>query len=343
MMQFGGAAWVDQKVIGSARPPVEVFPVCEVDNPVGVPLELRGRRGLQTSTLLRMVLRGEPYIVAKFRGSHAWRSRGEALRRAAAGKVLVTSQWPALLLATDAGLKPRLHLAHNVDFQLSVNHDPMLFRVMRNPQRTRGFELKLLRAAASVVALSATDADWIAAEGIGAVSRSLAPQPVAGVQEVRGAIGFLGKVSWPPNRIALEVLLREVMPDIASNLADPPELVLAGRGSEAFRSARVSGLGAIDNLDRFYERVDLVVIPRLGQATGISVKMLEAVERGIPVVAPRQLIADAGLSHTYIAADSPAEMARAIVDYYSGKEHEKLGSTPFIPPMNLRELIDQAS
>ena len=125
-------------------------------------------------------------------------------------------------------------------------------------------------------------------------------------------VGFIGKASWPPNREALETLLGPVASALDAQGTDA-RFVLGGKGTEEFAGRdRVERSGYVDDLDEFYRSVDVVVIPRLGESTGISVKMLEAIEYGVPVIVPRSLADAVDPDGPWIVADGPAEIASAI-------------------------------
>lgn len=300
---------------------VDTFVVCEQDKqPHSVPLEVRGDRNRAMRTLVRMLTKREPYLSAKLTWSPHWGPRVASLiDRAANYRIAITSQWPGLLLATEASVIPALHIAHNVDHVLSATHDPWPFRLIGNHRRTRRLELEMLSKLCSVLALSASDVSRLELEGISAKPLSLAPV-LTNERRNRSmtyAIGFIGKLSWPPNSEALAVLLEKVMPLVRVAMRPAPRLLVAGRGSEGVRGVGVTPLGQIEDLGQFYSAIDLVVIPRLGTTTGISVKMLEAVEHGVAVVAPRSLIEDSGMRSGCIAADDPNEIVSAILDFYN--------------------------
>jgi hypothetical protein len=213
-----------------------------------------------------------------------------------------------------------LHVAHNVDSVLAARHDPALFAGLHNVRRTASLERKLLARPERVVTLSSTDADRLSAWDIAAPPLRLIEPRSVQRRSLGSArrLGFIGKASWPPNRETLHALTTTVLPAARRRLADaPPSLVIAGLGSEAFAGCEgVVALGAVDDVETFYDQIDLVVVPRGGDTTGISVKLLEAVSRGIPVIAPRRLVEDAGLTEGAITAESTEATIDAIVGLY---------------------------
>lgn len=285
-----------------------------------VPLEIKARPAAAASTILRMVFLREPYQEAKFRFSRSWKQRRADLTseiRINPPDLIVTSQWPGLLMAEQAGLYPNLHIAHNVDTVLAENFDPAIFHAIRNVARMREREKGLLRRPVAIAAISRSDARRISDWGIPArpISIPLTVRPAT--RPSTFALGFIGKTSWPPNRTAIDGLVGDLLPILKSRLgSDAPRIILAGRGSEQWaNSPGVEAWGEVAELDRFYRSIDLVVIPRTGTTTGISVKLMEAVEHGICVIAPSNLIEDAGSPPGCIPADTIPEMATAVVDF----------------------------
>ncbi|MGY1659606.1 WecB/TagA/CpsF family glycosyltransferase [Geodermatophilus sp. SYSU D00705] len=326
---LGGASWVDRRILDQVPDGVTVD-VVEVLQPAGhvrrVPVSVQDSRVNQTRVLLRIARRREAYQEAKFRFHRGWLEAVQHVRYMIADggyDLLVTSQWPALLMAEDADVWPDLHIAHNVDTVIAQRYDPAALRLFRNAARTEGAERRLLSRAGHVLALSRSDVlrlrEWgIDAEHLSLVGQEPGPRPVE--RPRRNGIGFIGNLRWPPNATALRALMDDVMPEVGRRepaLRDALQVVLAGRGSEALAGPGVEALGVIDDVRTFYDRVDAVVVPRTGPSTGVSVKMLEALERGVDVVAPRALLDDAGVVHGAWPGDTPEEMAGQIIEFFS--------------------------
>jgi hypothetical protein len=347
--EMGGAAWVDTRTLGalSFRSNVQRMLVSDLREAEPVALEVRRDFRLAVQTLLRMIGRGEPYQVAKFRRSSQWQARADQLRALRANvDVLVTSQWPALLLASDAGVEIDVHLAHNVDYLLAEKYDPPLFRLMGNAVRMRRVEQELIGRPTCVVAISRNDAQRIAMTGRAARHVRLIDGEAPTAIRSRRAIGFIGKGTWPPNAEALDTLVEEVMPLVRRRLqGDAPRLVVAGRDTERWRGAGILNLGAVDDVGQFYDNIDLVVVPRSGLTTGVSVKLLEAIERGVAAIAPRQLAVDAGVHGSCATADSPEDIAEQILTFYAAREPGTVeghgGGTGPDESVTLSQLIDQ--
>ncbi|WP_209751453.1 glycosyltransferase family 4 protein [Arthrobacter sp. PvP103] len=228
----------------------------------------------------------------------------------------MTSQWPALLLLADAGVESDIHIAHNVDTVISRSHDPAQFRWLGNSHRMEIKEREILRLPKSVLAISKSDTDRIRKWGVPCRHLTIAPRNFNERPPSSTVIGFIGKATWPPNAQAIRILVDEVLPKVREKIPTA-NVVLSGRETEKWSdSDGVTSLGRIDQLSDFYDLADLVVVPRLGESTGVSVKMLEAVTFGRPVVAPSILASDAGLDQGVIKADDVNATVDAIVEYF---------------------------
>lgn len=347
---LGGASWVDRNIISALTREfdVRVLALANRDGDRGH-LRLEVRRHLPSAlrTLRRMVLGSEPYFSAKFRTDLNWQTQTRAVRAALEQhSLLVTSQLPALLVAEEAGLFPDLHIAHNVDTVLAESHDPKLFRLLGNASRMEQLERRVLAQPRYLAALSTRDVarlkDW-------RLDASHWPLGVAGQIQLRksGRIGFLGKGSWPPNIAAVEFLIDEVMPLVRPRLGSrTPQVVIAGRETSKWSGRPgVEVVGEVESAEEFYRSVDMVAVPRMGEATGVSVKMLEARACGVPVIVPPELARDAGLTDGYLSAKSTDETVDRIVEFYSGcaeAEDTYTPNAPYqeVPAEILRKLVE---
>lgn len=325
LQALGGGGWVDRRIlqqIDAAGRSTASFAVATLEaGPAAVPLEIREDRKALTRTVLRMGVRGEPYGVAKFSHSPAWGRRAHRLLEAARGRTIVASQFPSLLLCRTAGVVPAAYVAHNVEHVLAEQHNPrVLERVWADSQRLAHVERDALSGVPVVAVLSRDDVARLH-EWHGDVRHlPLLQQP--GARRVRPrTIGFLGKSTWPPNAVALSVLIDDVLPRLRAVLgADTPALLVAGRGSDGLPPQDgVELRGEVDDLASFYAEVGAVVVPRLGVSTGISVKVVEALEHGVSVVAPRAVARAAGVEDLVVPGDTPSEMAAALLDVFSGR------------------------
>lgn len=328
--ELGGGGWVDRRLLESLRANGTSVDLVTVTGPDGewreqgysgvsagsVPLEMRSDRAALARVALGMLVSPEPYLARKFTVFGGWSRAVRLLRERAAGKPVLTSGWPALLLAHAAGVTVSAHIAHNVESAIADEHSPAALRLLGERARLRHAERRLLRTPRRVFALSRTDASVL--RNWGAIAEPL-PIPVVpqgeSVSERPNTVGFIGKASWPPNAAALRALLGPVHEEL-ERLGSDVRFVLAGRGTDEFAGHPrvVSGGWVADEAD-FYARVGLVVVPRFGVSTGISVKMIEAAEFGVPALVPRALADAVDPDGPWLVADEPTAIAEGIAKW----------------------------
>lgn len=271
-----------------------------------------------------MLISGEPYLSRKFTGFTGWASAISLLQARAKGRRVVTSGWPGLLLAENAGVDVAAHIAHNVETVIAQEHAPRPLRMLGEVDRLRRAEQRLLAHPDRVVALSHRDVQRLAAWGVSATPITVPLCPVGVVRSRRPgaapALGFIGKAGWPPNARALAALLGPVHQRL-TELDARLDFVLAGRDTENFAThPRVRSSGIVDSVADFYRQVDLVVVPRFGTATGISVKVLEAAEHGVASVLPADLAAAIDPAGPWLIAEDAVQTADAVLRWRRGEQ-----------------------
>jgi len=193
----------------------------------------------------------------------------------------------------------------------------------REAERLQRIERHALHEAAVVACLSEGDAQRMAAlaqQGSPALRARLLvlpgyPAAIGRAPECQPAtatlrrVGLIGNWTWAPNRAGLQWLLAAVWPWLRSQGC---ELVLAGGGLEGMpMPAGVRLLGRVPDVESFYAQVDLVAIPSL-HGSGVQEKAIEAIGRGLPVVATGHALRglDPGLPAQVHRADDPQDFAR---------------------------------
>jgi len=133
---------------------------------------------------------------------------------------------------------------------------------------------------------------------------------------------FLGNLDYAPNRDAVLRLVTDILPAVRSKCPDA-RLLLAGAGGDALRDAchgeqGVDWLGYVDAVESVYDRATVVVAP-LRAGGGSRLKILEAFERGVPVVASHKAVE--GLEVTTgrhaLLAENDTDIAAAVVQLAS--------------------------
>lgn len=153
------------------------------------------------------------------------------------------------------------------------------------------------------------------------------PNAVTVRQQAHAAAGaprvlFLGNLNYQPNRDAALRLVNKILPAVRRKIPDA-RLLLAGSGGESLREAccsdhnsnnGVDWLGYVENVDTLYDRATVIVAP-LRAGGGSRLKILEAFERGRPVVATHKAVE--GLAVTdgrhALLAESDGDLADAVI------------------------------
>lgn len=312
--QLGGAAWINKEITNELSNNFEIT-VKTIENFItqsnsNIHIEIQKNTFLLFKTLIRMIFLREAYFVAKFRSSSNWKKAvDELLRIHGDFDLLITSESPSLLLSKDSKIRPDIHFVHNVDSILSKKFDPWYFKLLRNPKQTEIFEKDALSLPEKLVCLSRLDVKNLRTWGIYAKALCPTPESVVFTTKSFSRLGFIGKMTWPPNREGAKALINEIFPTITKKNPGTFSLTIAGRGSENFESSEyVSGLGEVSNLTAFYEKVDLLVVPRSENSTGVSVKLIEALTFGTPVLAPQELYEAIGWSGESFSSTSVSEL-----------------------------------
>jgi glycosyltransferase involved in cell wall biosynthesis len=131
---------------------------------------------------------------------------------------------------------------------------------------------------------------------------------------------FLGGLDFPPNRDGLTWFLRACRDQVLDAVPDF-RLLLVGRSSDkplaeaAGWAGHLQPLGWVDDLDEILLSAAGLISPlRIG--SGIKIKVLEALARGLPVVATRHgvLGLQVGADDGCLIADTPADLARCLAE-----------------------------
>ncbi len=123
---------------------------------------------------------------------------------------------------------------------------------------------------------------------------------------------FIGSFAHPPNVLALQFFLREVLPRLAGVTLH----VIAGQKHERFwdlHHDNVEVEGFVADVRPAYERASVVIAPLVASA-GTNIKILEAMAMGKAIVSTEAGIngLDVERGTEVIVADAPEDMARAI-------------------------------
>lgn len=278
---------------------------------------------------------GEPPL-ALYWSNRALRGGLERLGRELRPELTIIENWELYRLRRSVRHGRAALLAHDAAFQIlaraaaACRDDARKARILQRLAREKAREVASWQLYDAVLTLTENDRATVLEElaRAGGGARPLVqhlPVPVADefFTYARPAtpgwrIGFLGTFRADFNRDALDYLLEEIWPAVRAALPQA-ELVVAGNSwAGALRAQAESNgarwLGFVADLRRFYERIDLLVVP-LRFGGGVRIRILEALAAGVPVLATPVAVAGLGVSEgrqVHVAAGA-RELAAAAV------------------------------
>lgn len=233
--------------------------------------------------------------------------------------------WPKVPIVIDM---------HNIESNLQAQIDrskfPRLFRFlapfirMRNWRASLGFERQMIAMAQQVWVCSDIDAS-LAQRLFGKIAVAVVPNPIPDWTQNairdRGAaqkeVLFVGHLGYAPNKNAVAILCKKVMPSLRRLVPDA-SLHVCGRRPQRRISKLVHSRGHrlsanAPDMAKVYATASVVAIP-LCNGGGTRLKVLEAMAIGCPVVATHKAVEGLGVTPQahYYAAESPAEFVTAI-------------------------------
>lgn len=200
--------------------------------------------------------------------------------------------------------------------------------VQREAHRVRAYESSLLEQFDVVFAVSPADREalFIIGGNLEQIKvlpnlpdRTLLDRPPMSFADTRPLVLYFGTLSWQPNIEGLLFFLRLVFPGVRARMPEA-RFVVAGRAAapslriEAEKTENVDYLGPVEDPEQLYTHSRVFVeVTRSGGGT--KLKILNALARGIPVVATPE--AAEGIDVTdgvdIMIRDNPDALAEAIV------------------------------
>ena len=239
------------------------------------------------------------------------------------GRVVADSPTVAAALARLGRRRGVIYNAHNLESSFRHELDS---RGLGSPRALAAFERRLLLGAAE---------SWLPSHADAARATELAPGAkvryvpnvvdVAAIDPVMPPPGgrrvlLVADYTYEPNRRAVRFLIDEVLPRLWGELPDA-QLALVGRGLREAPSndARVEVLGFVEDLHSAYASATCVVVPT-HQGGGSSLKFIEALAYGVPVVATPQAASglEARAGTDYLAAATASEFADQVAAVLRG-------------------------
>jgi GT2 family glycosyltransferase len=190
-------------------------------------------------------------------------------------------------------------------------------------------ELALTRGCSAVLTVSDAERKLFAAAAVPnvfVVGHAVELRPTANAFERRQSILLVGAFSAEsPNEDAVLFFCRDVMPPLRNINGCTAPIVIAGADIPdrltSFDDRTISWHSQVEDLTPLYESARVFVAPTR-YAAGISLKVIEAAARGIPIVSTslvaQQLGWVAGIE--ILTADSPTDFATAIASLYADRD-----------------------
>lgn len=293
---------------------------------------LRRRRALEPFYAARGWLGGTPFLIAR----DDRRAMSAAIRqRLAAGGIDVlhadqVSMAQYLRLADGTGVRTVFD-AHNAVWELVCELAPRqptpIHRLAAELEwrLLRGFERRLFQASNLTLAVSERDHAALASDGAADARTAIVPIGV----EVEGThfappppdarhLLSVATMHYPPNAEAIRWFRDEIWPRIGPTNAGPAVDIVGTRPPDDLvrwgtADQRVAVHGYVANLDELYRRAAVFIVP-LRSGSGVRVKVLEAMARGVPVVSTSIGVEGLEVRHgeQLLIADTTQDFARAV-------------------------------
>ncbi len=291
---------------------------------------LRRSRAADAQAYARSLLTRTPFLVTRD-AKREMQALVARLTRAQHFDVVHADQLTMGQFALHAHGAQRVLDAHNAVWAIveraAQTAQPPLKPLLRlEAQQLKRYEGKLCNQMDAVLAVSDVDRQMLVAAGartehihvIPIAVDSHALQPVSHDATSTNVI-TLGTLFYPPNADGVRWFLRDVFPLILENhLA--VTLTIVGpkppndlRQLAARHSPQVTLTGYVPDLTPYLERAALMVVP-VRAASGMRVRILEALARGVPVVTTTMGVEgiDAVHGEHLLVADEPQAFARAV-------------------------------
>lgn len=209
--------------------------------------------------------------------------------------------------------------AHNVEHKLweqqvetsSFWKKPILRKLARDLKKD---EIKLVQKMDQVWAISKEDAHFfsqIKKENVVEIPVSVKPQ--INSQTIKPSLFFLGSMNWPPNVEAYNIIEKKILPEVQAK--NTISFHVAGSFSEQLKTTNPNVYlhGQVPSSMDFMKEHGILIAPFFS-GSGIRIKILEAMNLGIPVISTSLGFQGIPVKHQKNAwiAESMEEMKEAI-------------------------------
>ncbi|GAB4379211.1 MAG: glycosyltransferase family 4 protein [Salibacteraceae bacterium] len=252
----------------------------------------------------------------------------------AAADVVIADHLEVLDLIEENQLRKVLYHGHNAEHvlwrsQAKITANPVVKSLMRvEANRLASFERW---------AVGAVRFFWLAPDDLRAIEAlkpfNIAPhaptyhlghdewldEPMPELSANQNRVIFAGTLSWPPNRDALAWFILKIWPKILREVPDAT-IAVCGPGADADMKTILKNthnanyLGFVDNLQDEMGKAAVAVVP-LRSGSGMKVKTLDAMYRGIPVVTTHEGISGIDATHgrDVLLADTDEHFANEVI------------------------------
>jgi len=219
---------------------------------------------------------------------------GDAMQAIASISAAVAAAWlsrPEIMAQFSPFIRERFDapiIYDTVDLHhLRLEREELVCATPTNWREIRDLELSLARDAAVTVVTSVHEQRVLADAGVGAQVLSVVEEPVTNIPPVGGRHGllFVGNFTHAPNRDAVTVLVREVLPLLRNRSG--VHLTIAGFDptgwTRRYAGRGVSVLGHVADLEPLLQTARVFVAP-LRFGAGAKGKIVQSLAHGLPVV-----------------------------------------------------------
>jgi glycosyltransferase involved in cell wall biosynthesis len=309
----------------------------------GEVLTVQHAKGRSAVNLLRSYMSRLPLSIERNRSAEMQKAVTDSVSGWSPDVIFVDSWLMAQYLPADfEGLK-LLH-EHNAEFELwdrqaELESGPRRTVAKREADRVRRYERETLGRFHTVFVVSEGDRRSLTELGADAnririlpniPDRNLLDLTALNFEDTEPVILCLGTLSWQPNIEGVERFVSDVFPTVRKQIAGA-ELLVAGRGASRALAGKINStpgarfLGAVDDIESLYLSAR-VLVDASRSGGGTRLKVLNALARGLPVVASPQ--AAQGLDvvpgeHLIVSRNDQA-MAHAVIDVLQNQERWKV-------------------
>ncbi len=272
----------------------------------------------------RNLLTSRSYIMARFDSEQVRKALQERLTQEYDLIWIESIFWlPYLDLLREAGVPLALR-SHNIEHHIwrelafkTTFPGSVYFRLLS--RRLRNEETAMWHGVDQIYSISPVDSSFIAQHTAAEVidlPMSMAAQPMSDTNPKPFCCHYLGAMDWIPNQEGMRWFLEEVWPAI--HRSEPAaEFHLAGRGMPPeFTNWKAKGVSVhqtIDQAGAFRKEYGILIVP-LFSGSGLRIKILEALNEGVPVLATSKAVEglpDIGSSGIMVS-DQPLEWRKML-------------------------------